>query len=83
MRYNCFRKIFPAVVAFAAALIMASCHRETHFITDADYRAQVEKDFEARKTLAAGCADDLFSVMNTSLSLEETEAMQFLYAYMP
>ena len=62
---------------------MISCHREQHFITDADYRAQVEKDFEARKTLAAGCADDLFSVMDTSLSLEETEAMQFLYAYMP
>ena len=62
---------------------MVSCHHEQHFITDADYRAQVEKDFEARKTLAAGCADDLFSVMDTSLSLEETEAMQFLYAYMP
>ena len=43
MIYNCFKKIVPAVVAFAAALIMASCHRETHFITDADYRAQMEK----------------------------------------
>ena len=83
MRYNCFRKIFPAIVGLAAAIIMVSCHREQHFITDADYRAQVEKDFEARKTLAAGCANDLFSVMDTSLSLEETEAMQFLYAYMP
>ena len=83
MIFNCLRKIFPAIVGLAAAIIMISCHKEQHFITDADYRAQVEKDFEARKTLAAGCADDLFSVMDTSLSLEETEAMQFLYAYMP
>ncbi|MBO7541076.1 MAG: hypothetical protein J6T33_05390, partial [Bacteroidales bacterium] len=73
MIYNCFRKIFPAIVGLAAAIIMVSCHHEQHFITDADYRAQVEKDFEARKTLAAGCADELFSVMDTSLSLEETE----------
>ena len=83
MIYNCFRKIFPAIVGLAAAIIMVSCHHETHFITDADYRSQVEKDFEARKALAVGCADELFSVMDTSLSLEETEAMQFLYAYMP
>jgi len=83
MIYDCFRKIFPAIVGLAAAIIMVSCHHEQHFITDADYRAQVEKDFEARKTLAAGCADELFSVMDTSLSLEETEALQFLYAYMP
>ena len=83
MIYICLRKIFPAIVGLAAAIIMVSCHHEQHFITDADYRAQVEKDFETRKTLAAGCADELFSVMDTSLSLEETEAMQFLYAYMP
>ena len=64
-------------------LCSTSCHHEQHFITDADYRAQVEKDFEARKTIAAGRAEELFSVMDTSLSLEETEALQFLYAYMP
>ena len=64
-------------------LCSTSCHKEQHFITDANYRAQVEKDFEARKTLAAGRAEELFSVMDTSLSLEETEALQFLYAYMP
>lgn len=73
-----------ALAAIVTALFCStSCHKEQHFITDADYRAQVEKDFEARKTLAAGRAEELFAVMDTSLSLEETEAMQFLYAYMP
>ncbi|MBP5613669.1 MAG: transglutaminase domain-containing protein [Bacteroidales bacterium] len=72
-----------SILLFVTALSLFACHRETHFITDAGYRAQVEKDFEARKLLASGRATELFSVMDSSLSLEEREAMQFLYAYMP
>lgn len=83
MIYNRFKKIIPAVVGLAAVIIMTSYHRETHFLADADYRAQVEKDFEARKVLAEGRATELFSVLDSNLSIEEREAMQFLYAYMP
>ena len=72
-----------SILLFIAALSLFACHRETHFITDADYRAQVEKDFEARKVLAEGRATELFSVLDSNLSTEEREAMQFLYAYMP
>ena len=75
MRHKIFLLVMP--------LLLLACHRETHFITDAGYRAQVEKDFEARELLASGRATELFSVMDSSLSLEEREAMQFLYAYMP
>ncbi|MBQ2489324.1 MAG: transglutaminase domain-containing protein [Bacteroidales bacterium] len=71
------------IFLLAMPLMLLACHRETHFITDAGYRAQVEMDFEARKLLASGRATELFSVMDSSLSLEEREAMQFLYAYMP
>ena len=73
------------VILFTAfmTLLSVSCHRETHLITDADYRAQVEKDFEARKVLAEGRATELFAVLDSNLSTEEREAMQFLYAYMP
>ncbi|MCR5190671.1 MAG: Ig-like domain-containing protein, partial [Bacteroidales bacterium] len=71
------------ILLLAMPLLLLACHRETHFITDAGYRAQVEKDFEARRLLASGRATELFSVMDSSLSLEEREAMQFLYAYMP
>ena len=72
-----------SILLFIAALSLFACHRETHFITDADYRSQVEKDFEARKLLAEGRATELFSVLDSNLSIEEREAMQFLYAYMP
>ncbi len=73
-----------AFAAFVAMLFCStSCQREQHFITDADYRAQVEQDFEARKTLAAGRAEELFSVLDSALTMEEQEALKFLYAYMP
>lgn len=73
-----------AFAALAVALFCStSCNKEQHFITDADYRAQVEKDFEARKTMASGRATELFSVLDSTLTLEEQEALKFLYAYMP
>ena len=54
-----------SILLFVTALSLFACHRETHFITDAGYRAQVEKDFEARKLLASGRATELFSVMDS------------------
>ena len=72
-----------SIILFITALSLFACHRETHFITDANYRAQVEKDFEARKLLAEGRSTELFSVLDSNLSTGEREAMQFLYAYMP
>ena len=32
----------------AAVLTLFACHRDPHFITDKDYRAEVHADFEAR-----------------------------------
>ncbi|MEI6123019.1 MAG: transglutaminase-like domain-containing protein [Bacteroidota bacterium] len=58
-------------------------NRTTHFITDAAYREQVNKAFEALKPVASGRSEQLFSVFTTKLSLEEEEALKFLYAYMP
>ena len=61
-------------------LIISSCHRNPHFLTDRAYRQQVEQDYEAR------LSD--FPILNSQLQLDtlcraEREAMQFLYAYMP
>lgn len=61
-------------------LLLASCHRDPHFITDRDYRNMVHEDFEARISQ--------FSILNSQLRLDtlcraEREAMEFLYAYMP
>ena len=73
-------------LTIAAAIIsLVSCKKdnEQHFITDEAYRSQVETDFVARNELAQGRSTELFSVFNEKLSLEETEALKFLYAYMP
>ncbi len=63
-------------------LAFVGCNRDPHFIADKQYRGQVHADFEARKQLAAGRADALFSGMDT-LCNRDREAMEFLYAYMP
>ena len=63
------------------AAFLVSCGGNAHFITDESYRAQVERDFEQKKSqLPHG---NLFAVFDTNLTPYEREALQFLYAYMP
>ncbi|MDR0844819.1 MAG: transglutaminase-like domain-containing protein, partial [Tannerella sp.] len=55
-----------------------------HFLSDPSYREKVHQQFENRKKEAAGRQEALFSVFTKEkLSLEQTEALEFLYAYMP
>ena len=56
---------------------------ETHFITDENYRKEVIADFEKVKILAKERENELFGVFENELTLAETEALQFLFAYMP
>ncbi len=77
------RLISLAIAATLFSLVSCKKDNEQHFITDEAYRSQVETDFEARKELAQGRSTELFSVFDDNLSLEETEALKFLYAYMP
>lgn len=61
-----------------AVLMLVSCQRDPHFITDKDYRAEVHADFEVRNSE--------FGMLNLRLDTlcrAEREAMEFLYAYMP
>ncbi|MDR3233349.1 MAG: transglutaminase-like domain-containing protein [Planctomycetaceae bacterium] len=65
--------------AFAAA-----SSKDTHFLKDEAYRQDVHEQFEKRKIEAANRYEALFSVFDTeSLSLEQREALEFLYAFMP
>lgn len=64
-------------------LTLAGCREEKHFITDSGYRKTVERDFEVKKQLLAQAPENLFAVFEISLSREEREALQFLYAYSP
>ena len=71
-----------------ALLIACSGGREAHFLTDKAYRKQVAADFSARPDhvvehvpVFGKTGRDLYN--GEALSLEEQEALTFLYAYMP
>lgn len=69
------------ITIFLCLFIFASCGKQAHFITDEAYRAEVERDFQAKQqALPQG---DLFAVFNETMTPEEKEALTFLYAYMP
>ncbi len=65
--------------ALLLLVLLSAC--QSHFISDADYRRQVEADFQARRESLAGTP--LFEIFDRDLSTYEREALQFLYAYMP
>lgn len=81
--------------AVSAAIILASCQGD-HFITDKAFRTQVKSDLEERLG-SSGRLEQFFRVdygrkclsstdgfvEDTRLTTEETEALEFLYAYMP
>ena len=73
-------KKFIYAACLASALSFYGCSSD-HFIKEADFRAQVETDFHAKQDILTH--GDLFNVFNQKLSTEETEALKFLYAYMP
>jgi len=68
---------------FTGALIalVTSCDRN-HFIPEKTYRKKVEERFAAQKELAKNREKQLFTVFEQDLTLQEEEALKFLYAYM-
>lgn len=70
---------------FLLILVFSACKSkdDQHLITDQAYRETVESDFAKVKELASHRADVLFSVFDKDLSNKESEALKFLFAYMP
>ena len=64
-------------IVILAALLAVSCSSR-HFLTDEAYRRQVEEDFASR--MASVGVEPL---KEQQLTIEEREALEFLYAYMP
>ena len=55
-----------------------------HFIQNVEYRKQVQQDFLLRSETFNARTEPLLSVFeNENLTAEESEALKFLYAYMP
>jgi hypothetical protein len=78
-------KIFTLSILLTILFLGNSCkEKETHFLTDSAYREQVHEQFLKRKEEAKHRKDALFSVFEKeNLSLEQKEALEFLFAHMP
>jgi len=69
------------LLLLTVCILCTACTQDSHFISDANYRETVEKDFQKKQgELPKG---NLFEIFQTSLSVQEKEALTFLYAYMP
>jgi transglutaminase-like putative cysteine protease len=64
-------------------LITTSGCTTDHLIKNKDYRNKVNVSFSQAENLAKNRKEQLFSVFENNLSLSQTEALKFLYAYMP
>ena len=64
-----------------AILLCTACNKQQHFISDNAFRAEVERDFQAKQAVLPD--GDLFAVFNQEMTPQEKEALTFLYAYMP
>jgi transglutaminase-like putative cysteine protease len=54
-----------------------------HLINNKEYRSKVESSFKEREQLAHHRKDKLFNVFGSGLSLQQEEALKYLFAYMP
>ena len=59
-------------------ILLSACSR--HFVTDPDYRKTVADDLASREAIMDAAGIDMDAM---GLSLDEREALEFLYAYMP
>ncbi|MBI5008490.1 MAG: transglutaminase domain-containing protein, partial [Bacteroidia bacterium] len=67
---------------FLILIVLAGCTNDS-LIHDKEYRELVEKTFAERKQLAENRHNELFSVFEKGISTQQTEALKFLFAFMP
>lgn len=79
------KNILSAFLMILLFSLLFSCQdsKEKHFLSNPDYRAQVTTDFEALRREFEPRSPGLFDIFEEVKSLEEKEALMFLYAYMP
>lgn len=73
-----FLKILPATLI----ALISGCN-SNHLINNKEYLAVVGKSFDERKELVKSREAELFRVFDLKLSVKQTEALKFLYAFMP
>jgi transglutaminase-like putative cysteine protease len=70
------------IILLLITVLISSCSN-THLINNKQYLAVTKNAFEKRKSFANSRDSALFSVFKKNLSLKQTEALEFLFAYMP
>ncbi len=75
--------LISLVLLFALACNSTKQENTSHLIKDRTYRKQVETKFKERLEIAQNRKTELFEVFDRKLSVQEEEAIKFLYAYMP
>ena len=75
--------IMKQVLWILLAFVLLCACEEKHFMTDPDYRRMVVQDFQKKKEVLEGNPGNLFAVFDSPMSVEEREALMFLYAYSP
>ncbi len=70
---------FSALIFF---ILLTGCSGG-HLINDGAYRSRVDSCFKNVEILAQNRREELFTVFDRDLSSEQTEALKFLFAFMP
>jgi hypothetical protein len=69
-------------LAVCILIIITGC-TEKHLINNKVYLVNLETAFSRREKLAVNRKNELFSVFNNKLSVQQIEALKFLFAYSP
>jgi hypothetical protein len=73
-------KILSAVLVL---LLFVSCSKEKALIQNPDRLADIQQMLSVQKELSSKSQVPIWDIFNTKLSVEEKQALEFVYAYMP
>jgi len=78
------KKLKISICLIALLLLNSSIDaQQKHLISNQEYRDLVHNQFLKSKELAKGRSKELFDIFNKPLTIEQKEALEFLYAFMP
>lgn len=73
---------FSILLLLTLVLSQTGC-KETHFLKDPKYRAEVDSQFLKQKSKIEDNQSGAFDIFKRDMTTQQEEAMKFLYAYMP
>ena len=76
MKNNVIKMMTKAYAFVFVLMLMMSCNDATHFISDAQQRADVKADLEAK--MAEFPNGDYFNILDEEMPQNEKEALEFL-----